>query len=143
MIVVHTQFLENYGAHAESGKFSDDNHYWKFKGGTTYVVDDLYSEADAVAFVMAAFSENSLGYKEYPSTTQSYDEWLDTIIGRGYEDSAGTFYKRTALYVSPKTGTKTMSYSEWEDMMNAENEMTANQYEYDLAYDEMEEVYGS
>lgn len=142
MIVVHTQVLENYGAHAESGKFSDDNHYWKFKGGNTYVVDDLDRESDAVAFVMAAFSENHLSYKEYPSKTQSYSEWMDTLVYNGYEDSA-EFYKRTALYVSPKTGTKTMSYSEWEDMMNAEEEMTANQYELELAYDEMEEVYGS
>jgi len=142
MIVVHTQVLENYGAHAESGKFSDDNHYWKFKGGNTYVVDDLDRESDAVAFVMAAFSENSLGYKEYPSKTESYSDWMDTVVYNGYEDSA-EFYKRTALYVSPKTGTKTMSYSEWEDMMNAEDEMTANQYEYDCAYNEMEELHGS
>ena len=142
MIIVHTQVLENYGAHAESGKFSDDNHYWKFKGGNTYVVDDLDRESDAVAFVMAGFSENSLGYKEYPSKTQSYSEWMDTVVYNGYEDSA-EFHKRTALYVSPKTGTKTMSYSEWEDMMNAEDEMTANQYEYDCAYNEMEDLYGS
>ena len=142
MIVVHTQVLENYGSHTESGKFSDDNHYWKFKGGTTYVVDDLDRESDAVAFVMAAFSENNLGYKEYPSKTQSYSEWMDTLVYNGYEDSA-EFYKRTALYVSPKSGRKTVRYSEWEDMMNAENDMANNQYEYDLAYSEMEEVYGS
>lgn len=141
MIVVHTQVLENYGAHAESGKFSDNNHYWKFKGGTTYVVDDLDREEDAVAFVMAGFSENGVGWKEYPSKTQSYNEWMDSINDSDEEYTA--FYKRTAYYVSPKTGTKTMKYSEWEDMMNAEEEMTANQYELELAYDEMEEVYGS
>ena len=37
--VVHTQTLENYGAHSESGKFADGQTYWKFKGGDTYVVD--------------------------------------------------------------------------------------------------------
>ena len=142
MIVINTQILENYGSHSDSGKFSEDNHYWKFKGGTTYVVDDLDRESDAVAFVMAAFSENNLGYKEYPSKTQSYSEWMDTLVYNGYEDSA-EFYKRTALYVSPKSGRKTIRYSEWEDMMNAENDMANNQYEYDLAYSEMEEVYGS
>ena len=32
--VIHTQTLENYGAHSESGKFADGQSYWKFKGGT-------------------------------------------------------------------------------------------------------------
>lgn len=141
MIVVHTQFLENYGAHAESGKFSDDNHYWKFKGGTTYVVDGLDREADAVAFVMAGFSENNVGWKEYPSKTQSYNEWMDSINDGDEEYTA--FYKRTALYVSPKTGTKTMKYSEWEDMMDAENEMANNQYEESVSYSELEDMYGN
>jgi len=64
-IVVHTQGIENYGAHAESGKFEDNQHYWKFKGGTTYVVSDVDREQDAVAFVMAAFSENGMAGKSF------------------------------------------------------------------------------
>ena len=51
--IVTTQGLENYGAHAESGKFSDNNHYWKFKSGTEYMVTGLDREQDAMAFVMA------------------------------------------------------------------------------------------
>ena len=46
---VHTQTLENYGAHCESGKFEDGNAYWKFKGGTTYVVTGVDRLQDAVA----------------------------------------------------------------------------------------------
>ena len=50
---IHTQTLENYGAHSESGKYSDGNAYWKFKSGTTYIVSDVERLQDAVAFVMA------------------------------------------------------------------------------------------
>ena len=141
MIVVHTQFLENYGAHANSGKFSEGENYWKFKGGTTYVVDDLDREADAVAFVMAAFGENHVGCKEYPTRAESYSEWFASVNDSYPED--WKMIKQMAYYVSPKSGRKTVRYSEWEDMMNAEDEMTANQYEYDLAYSEMEDLYGS
>ena len=63
---IHTQTLENYGAHSESGKYSDGNAYWKFKSGTTYIVSDVERLQDAVAFVMAAFSENGIGWKEFP-----------------------------------------------------------------------------
>ena len=67
--VVHTQGLENYGAHCEGGQFSSGNAYWKFKGGSTYIVSDVDREQDAIAFVMAAFSENGIGWKEYPSAS--------------------------------------------------------------------------
>ena len=48
---IHTQHLENYGAHAEDGKFSSGNAYWKMKGGVTYIVSGLDRVQDAVAFV--------------------------------------------------------------------------------------------
>ena len=50
---IHTQVLENYGAHSESGKYADGHSYWKFKPGTTYIVSDCDSMQNAVAFVMA------------------------------------------------------------------------------------------
>lgn len=63
---VHTQTLENYGAHCESGKYADGNAYWKFKGGDTYVVSLEGREQDAVAFVLAILeNEQSLGWKHY------------------------------------------------------------------------------
>ena len=77
--VVITQGLENYGAHAESGAFADNNHYWKFKGGTTYIVSDVEREQDAVAFVMAAFSENGIGWKEFPTTVVDLEEWKSDL----------------------------------------------------------------
>jgi hypothetical protein len=81
MFIVTTQTLENYGAHAESGKFSDGQNYWKFKGGDTYLVEDLDREQDAVAFVAALVMDNGIGYKEYPSEMQSCrDYYLSQVI---------------------------------------------------------------
>ena len=51
-LVIQTQFKENYGAHDWDGP--DNNHYWKFKGGSTYIVSDVEREQDAVAFVRRA-----------------------------------------------------------------------------------------
>ena len=39
-LVIHTQFKENYGAHDWDGK-GECPQYWKFKGGSTYVVEVL------------------------------------------------------------------------------------------------------
>ena len=100
--VVHTQGLENYGAHCEDGQFSSGNAYWKFKGGSTYIVSDVDREQDAIAFVMAAFSENGIGWKEYPSASQTVAEWLKGMSSddEDYQD----FQKEIAFNVSPKTG---------------------------------------
>ncbi len=100
--VVHTQVLENYGAHCEDGKFSSGNAYWKFKGGNTYIVSDVEREQDAVAFVMAAFCENNVAWKEYPSSNMTVDEWLQTLEedDKSYRD----FQKEMALNVSPHNG---------------------------------------
>ena len=74
--VVHTQTLENYGAHAESGRFADGMAYWKFKFGSTYVVEGLDRMQDAVAFVAAISMDNSIGWKEFPCHYTTYDEWM-------------------------------------------------------------------
>ena len=73
--VVTTQFLENYGAHCEDGKFASSNHYWKMKGGYDYVVTGLDRIQDAVAFVCAVAMENGIGGKEFPVEWKTYAEW--------------------------------------------------------------------
>ena len=73
--VVSTQFLENYGAHCEDGKFSSGNAYWKMKGGSDYCVTGLDRIQDAVAFVAALRIQNSLGAKEFPVEWKTYAEW--------------------------------------------------------------------
>jgi len=114
--VVQTQVLENYGAHADDGKYASGNAYWKFKGGSTYVVSDVEREQDAVAFVAAAFGHNSLGYKEFPSTWSTYDAWCDELA----DDSEDyrQFQLETAMQVSPKTGPAIVKGAgiKWKDM---------------------------
>ena len=74
--VITTQFLENYGAHCEDGKFSSGNAYWKMKGGSDYCVSGLDRIQDAVAFVAALRIQNSLGAKEFPVEWKTYAEWV-------------------------------------------------------------------
>jgi hypothetical protein len=107
---VHTQHLENYGAHQESGKFSDGQNYWKMKGGDTYIVSGLDRVQDAVAFVMAAFSDNGLGFKEFPVEWETEVEWL---AGMADDDEDYREFKKECAYrVSPQTGTKRTAYQE-------------------------------
>ena len=109
---IHTQVLENYGAHAEDGKFASGNAYWKFKPGTTYIVSDCERLQDAVAFVMAAFSENSIGWKEYPCHYETEGEWLAGMAGD--DEEYQQFQQETAMKVSPNYGKITVRYKEKE-----------------------------
>ena len=100
--VIKTQTLENYGAHAEDGKFSSGNAYWKFKGGNDYIVSDCDRLQDAVAFVMAAFSENNLGFKEFPSEFLTMQEWHAQLAD--LDDDYVDFIMKHAKHVSPLDG---------------------------------------
>ena len=86
--VISTQYLENYGAHCEDGKFSSGNAYWKFKGGSDYVVSGVERLQDAVAYVAALSTANNISWKEFPSWFGTYDEWLDTDPGEYFVDNA-------------------------------------------------------
>lgn len=99
--VVHTQTIENYGAHSESGKFSDGASYWKFKSGETYVVSGLDRIQDAVAFVAAIGMENNISFKEFPCHYTTYDEWLAELA----DDSEDyrEYQMESAVQVDPRT----------------------------------------
>lgn len=43
-LVIQTQYRENYAAHNEDYVHGVSEPYWKFKGGSTYFVDNLTSE---------------------------------------------------------------------------------------------------
>ena len=73
---VHTQHLENYGAHSEDGKFANGNAYWKFKGGNTYLVTGLDRRQDGMAFVAALCMTNNLYWKEFPTEVDVFSAWL-------------------------------------------------------------------
>ena len=101
MYVVKTQTLENYGAHDADGKFSSGNAYWKFKGGTDYIVSDVERPADAMAYVMAAHSENCISMKSIPTQVMTVDEWrkeLETL-----DKDFAVFLLEQAVKVSPLT----------------------------------------
>ena len=79
MFVVTTQILENYGAHSEDGKFASGNAYWKMKGGNDYIVRHVERAQDAMAFVMAKFSENNIYFKEFPIEVKTWREWQEAL----------------------------------------------------------------
>ena len=98
--VIHTQFLENYGAHCEDGKFSSGNAYWKFKAGETYIVSGLDRIQDAVAFVAAKSIQNDLDGKEFPVEWETFEEWEAKLadLSEDYAD----FQREQARLVSPE-----------------------------------------
>lgn len=110
MFVVSMQALENYGAHCEDGLNQSGNAQWKFKSGSTYLVSDVDRPQNAMAFVMAAFSENDIGWKEFPTSVEPFTQWMDQIEedhADSQDDSALEFYTSSLQLVSPLTGKKT------------------------------------
>ena len=97
--VISTQYLENYGAHCEDGKFSNGNAYWKFKNGTDYIVTGRERIQDAVAFVMAKFGDNDLYGKEFPVKFRTFDEWQNELAEES--DDYAEFLEGQAKEVSP------------------------------------------
>ena len=120
MFIVTTQTLENYGAHCEDGKFSTGNAYWKFKGGSEYLVEDLDRPQDAVAFVAALVMENNIGYKEYPSDVMTVQDWAAGLPDdAGEMQSCRDYYLSQVIRVSPKT-TTTKDFAPKRGMTEAE-----------------------
>ena len=116
MFIVSTQVLENYGAHSEDGKFSSGNHYWKFKGGSEYLVEDLDREQDAMAFVAALCMENGIGYKEFPTEIETVTEWAKKLPDdAGEVQSCRDYYLSQVKRVSPiaMQGRKTVNDRSW------------------------------
>ena len=97
--VISTQYMENYAAHSEDGKFCSGNAYWKMKGGTDYIVSDLDRIQDAVAFVMARFGENDLYGKAFPSEYRTFDAWQEELAA--LDGEYAEFLEGCAKEVSP------------------------------------------
>ena len=56
MLVIETQYMENYGAHAWDGE-GECPQYWKFKGGSEYKVLNVPEGVDPAAVVRMLGSE--------------------------------------------------------------------------------------
>jgi hypothetical protein len=67
-IVINTQFRENYAAHNEDYVHGVSEPYWKFKGGDTYVINDVGVNDDQqklVDEVSPMFVYSDIGSEEY------------------------------------------------------------------------------
>jgi len=76
-LIIDTQHKENYGAHAWDGK-GECPQYWKFKGGSTYVVENVsvssaMSVKDIVREIRPLIESNSEGFQEYILDWGLYD----------------------------------------------------------------------
>jgi len=65
MLVIRTQYMENYGAHDWDGK-GECPQYWKMKGGSEYKITGVPLNIDHAEVVAAADIEKSNEYcREY------------------------------------------------------------------------------
>ncbi len=60
-VVVSTQFIENYGAHAWDGK-GECPQYWKCKGGSDFIVAEGLSEFDMLTRDAMEFVPDGISY---------------------------------------------------------------------------------
>ena len=88
--LITTQYLENYGAHSENGKFEDGNAYWKFKGGEQYVIStNSHKEANAVAFLSAYLqkeNDNCRGKELITSWEMLPEGWVEESLAAAQGD---------------------------------------------------------
>ena len=87
-LVINTQYEENYGAHDWDGT-GECPQYWKFKGGSTYVVPNFKASADTQEVVNQlrdVIEYSNYGSKEYildysvvPSTDKVCEDWESPI----------------------------------------------------------------
>lgn len=90
---VHTQILENYN-------YSSDNPAegrWKFKGGTTYIVESD-NIRNAVALVCRFVCDPESGYwLEFPKTWETYEDWATHL--NSLDDEYMEFLLETAVHL--------------------------------------------
>ena len=116
--VVTTQYLENYGAQSEigDGKYVNDNARWKAKGGTDYIIESInphFRGQDAMAFVMAKHSINTISQKEFPLRWTTYDEWLEEL------EADDNMLEGTGEYTEFK-----ITYAKWDSPDETEAKVT-------------------
>lgn len=91
-LVITTQTCENYGAHSWDGE-GQCPQYWKFKGGNTYVVENLNSAQvqkiadNGIPTLEKLIGEDNEYFKEYVINWQivgdedtCWDEWESPVV---------------------------------------------------------------
>ena len=99
-LVIQTQFKENYGAHDWDGK-GECPQYWKFKGGDTYVVENLTSTQIQKIVDNGIPTLSKLIEYVDPSTHKEY------VMERYKEGSNGTPYRGAYKTPEPEFDFKT------------------------------------
>lgn len=87
-LVIHTQYKENYGAHDWDGN-GECPQYWKFKGGSTYVVPNFKAPAvtqevvnqlrDVIEYSNYGSKEYILDYSIVPHAEKVCEDWESPI----------------------------------------------------------------
>lgn len=87
-IVIQTQVKENYGAHDWDGQ-GECPQYWKFKGGSTYVVPNLTPEQAlrvgevGIPTLTALIEERNESFEEYVQNWATLDD--DAVVCEPWE----------------------------------------------------------
>ncbi len=81
MIIIHTQYRENYGAHDWDEK-GECPQYWKNKGGETYVLDSGVNEFDFISAVQHSsnYSEEFVIDSYESDDLPEHEEWAPPIF---------------------------------------------------------------
>ena len=117
MLVIRTQFMENYGAHDWDGEGECPQH-WKFKGGSEYKLTGVDPTSDIQDYINLADVEYSNEYaREYIlSATFESDDYLSSFEKSQLE------YDGRIIYAEP-----TLSWEEMEaQVMSSSVEMVWN-----------------
>tara|TARA_B100001113_G_scaffold1418_1_gene1252 strand:+ start:2356 stop:2853 length:498 start_codon:yes stop_codon:yes gene_type:complete len=94
-LVIHTQYRENYGAHDWDGK-GECPQYWKFKGGSTYVVPNILGESpDIMKKLRPLIEYGNYGSEEYI---------LDYEIVENNAKVCESWESVTQIFINQKTG---------------------------------------
>lgn len=81
MIIIHTQYRENYGSHDWDGT-GECPQYWKNKGGETYVLDSSVNEFDFISALQYStdYSEEFVIETYESDDLPEHDEWESLIF---------------------------------------------------------------
>jgi general stress protein 26 len=84
-LVINTQYRENYAAHDEDYVHGVSEAYWKFKGGTTYVVPNFTDSVNItevmknlttlIEYGNAGSEEYILGYEIFEDNAKVCENW--------------------------------------------------------------------
>ena len=111
-LVIHTQHKENYAAHDDGYVHGEHRPYWKYKGGSTYVVENVSVSAamsvkDIVREIKPLIESRDSSFQEYvidwglhDDNETAWDEW-DSPYMLSKEDDKWVASRIPSWYVKP------------------------------------------